>query len=283
MWPGPLPPPREELLAATARADGLLCLLTDRVDTELLDGAPGLRAVANMAVGTDNIDLAECARRGVAVGNTPDVLTEATADLTFALILAAARRLLEAADAVRDGEWHTWEPAGWLGVDVHGATLGIVGLGKIGRAVLRRSEGFGMRMIHHNRRSGLSLDTVLAESDFVSLHCPLNEHTRGLIGERELGLMKPTAILVNTARGEIVDSAALARALSDGSLGGAALDVTDPEPLPPDDPLLRAPNLIVLPHIGSASRAARESMADLAADNLLAALAGRPMPHPADG
>ena len=283
MWPGPLPPPREELLAATARADGLLCLLTDRVDTELLDGAPGLRAVANMAVGTDNIDLAECARRGVAVGNTPDVLTEATADLTFALILAAARRLLEAADAVRDGEWHTWEPAGWLGVDVHGATLGIVGLGKIGRAVLRRSEGFGMRMIHHNRRSGLSLDTVLAESDFVSLHCPLTENTRGLIGERELGLMKPTAILVNTARGEIVDSAALARALSDGGLGGAALDVTDPEPLPPNDPLLRAPNLTVLPHIGSASRAARESMADLAADNLLAALAGRPMPHPADG
>jgi len=283
VWPGPLPPPREELLAATARADGLLCLLTDRVDTELLDGAPGLRAVANMAVGTDNIDLAECARRGVAVGNTPDVLTEATADLTFALILAAARRLLEAADAVRDGEWHTWEPAGWLGVDVHGATLGIVGLGKIGRAVLRRSEGFGMRMIHHNRRSGLSLDTVLAESDFVSLHCPLTENTRGLIGERELGLMKPTAILVNTARGEIVDSAALARALSDGGLGGAALDVTDPEPLPPDDPLLRAPNLTVLPHIGSASRAARESMADLAADNLLAALAGRPMPHPADG
>jgi glyoxylate reductase len=279
VWAGPLPPPREELLTATARADGLLCLLTDRVDAELLDGAPGLRAVANMAVGTDNIDLAECARRGIAVGNTPGVLTEATADLTFALILAAARRLLEAADAVRAGEWHTWEPAGWLGIDVHGATLGIVGLGKIGRAVLRRSEGFGMRVIHHNRGSGLSLDTVLAESDFVSLHCPLTKHTRGLIGERELGLMKPTAILVNTARGEIVDSAALARALSEGRLGGAALDVTDPEPLPPDDPLLRAPNLIVLPHIGSASRATRESMAGLAADNLLAALAGRPMPH----
>ena len=283
VWPGPLPPPREELLAATARADGLLCLLTDRIDAELLDGAPGLRAVANMAVGTDNIDLAECGRRGIAVGNTPGVLTEATADLTFGLILAAARRLLEAADAVRAGEWRTWEPGGWLGVDVHGATLGIIGLGKIGRAVLRRSEGFGMRVIHHNRRSGLSLDTVLSESDFVSLHCPLNEHTRGLIGARELGLMKPTAILVNTARGEIVDSVALARALSDGRLGGAALDVTDPEPLPSNDPLLRAPNLTVVPHIGSASRATRESMADLAADNLLAALAGRPMPHPADG
>ena len=207
-----------------------------------------------MAVGTDNIDLAECGRRGIAVGNTPGVLTEATADLTFGLILAAARRLLEAADAVRAGEWRTWEPGGWLGVDVHGATLGIIGLGKIGRAVLRRSEGFGMRVIHHNRRSGLSLDTVLSESDFVSLHCPLNEHTRGLIGARELGLMKPTAILVNTARGEIVDSVALARALSDGRLGGAALDVTDPEPLPSNDPLLRAPNLTVVPHIGSASQ-----------------------------
>jgi glyoxylate reductase len=278
-WEGPLPPPRERLLAGTARAEGLLCLLTDRVDAELLDASPRLRAVANMAVGTDNIDLNECARRGIVVGNTPGVLTEATADLTFALILAAARRLAEAADAVRAGEWRTWQPAGWLGVDVHGATLGIIGLGKIGRAVLRRSEGFGMRVIHHGRRSGLSLDTVLAESDFVSIHCPLTEQTRGLIGERELDLMKPTAILVNTARGEIVDTGALTRALDQGRLGGAGLDVTDPEPLPADDPLLRAPNVTVLPHVGSASRATRESMADLAVDNLLAALAGRPMPH----
>jgi glyoxylate reductase len=274
-----MPPTREQLEAGVARSEGLLCLLTDRIDAQLLDAAPRLRAVANMAVGTDNIDLGECSRRGIAVGNTPGVLTEATADLTFALILAAARRLLEAADAVRAGEWRTWGPADWLGVDVHGATLGIIGLGKIGRAVLRRSEGFGMRVIHHNRRSGLSLDTVLAESDFVSIHCPLTEETRGLIGERELGLMKPTAILVNTARGEIVDTGALTRALVEGRLGGAALDVTDPEPLPADDPLLRAPNVTVLPHIGSASKATRESMADLAVDNLLAALAGRPMPH----
>ena len=279
VWEGPLPPTREQLQAGVARSEGLLCLLTDRVDAQLLDAAPRLRAVANMAVGTDNIDLGECSRRGIAVGNTPGVLTEATADLTFALILAAARRLLEAADAVRAGEWRTWGPTDWLGVDVHGATLGIIGLGKIGRAVLRRSEGFGMRVIHHNRRSGLSLDTVLAESDFVSIHCPLTEETRGLIGERELGLMKPTAILVNTARGEIVDTRALAKALDQGRLGGAALDVTDPEPLPADDPLLRAPNVTVLPHIGSASKATRESMADLAVDNLLAALAGRPMPH----
>jgi glyoxylate reductase len=279
VWEGPMPPTRKQLEAGVARSEGLLCLLTDRIDAQLLDAAPRLLAVANMAVGTDNIDLGECSRRGIAVGNTPGVLTEATADLTFALILAAARRLLEAADAVRAGEWRTWGPADWLGVDVHGATLGIIGLGKIGRAVLRRSEGFGMRVIHHNRRSGLSLDTVLAESDFVSIHCPLTEETRGLIGERELGLMKPTAILVNTARGEIVDTGALTRALVEGRLGGAALDVTDPEPLSADDPLLRVPNVTVLPHIGSASKATRESMADLAVDNLLAALAGRPMPH----
>jgi glyoxylate reductase len=261
VWNGELPPPRDELLGRTTTAEGLLCLLTDRVDAELLDACPELRAVANMAVGTDNIDLVECAQRGIAVGNIPGVLTEA-------------------AGAVRAGQWRTWEPAGWLGQDVHGATLGIVGLGKIGRAVARRSEGFGMRLLHHNRTSGMSLDTVLADSDFVSIHCPLTEQTRGLIGERELRQMKPTATLVNTARGEIVDPRALATALREGWIAGAALDVTDPEPLAPDDPLLQAPNLIVLPHIGSASHATREAMADLAVDNLIAALAGRAMPNP---
>ncbi len=280
VWNGELPPPRDELLGRTTTAEGLLCLLTDRVDAELLDACPELRAVANMAVGTDNIDLAECAQRGIPVGNTPGVLTEATADLAFALILASARHLIEAAGAVRAGQWRTWEPAGWLGQDVHGATLGIIGLGKIGRAMVRRSEGFGMRLLHHDRTSGMSLDTVLADSDFVSIHCPLTEQTRGLIGERELRQMKPTATLVNTARGEIVDPRALATALREGWIAGAALDVTDPEPLAPDDPLLQAPNLIVLPHIGSASHATREAMADLAVDNLIAALAGRAMPNP---
>lgn len=280
LWEGELPPPREELLRLIADAEGLLCLLTDAVDEELLDAAPRLRAVANLAVGVDNIDLAACARRGIPVGNTPDVLTEATADLAFALLLAAARRLPEAAEAVRAGEWRTWEPAGWLGVDVHGATLGVIGLGKIGRAVVRRSEGFEMRTIHHNRTSGLSLDTVLTDADFVSIHCPLTDETRGLIGERELGLMRPDAILINTARGEIVDSKALGRALHEGWIGGAALDVTDPEPLPADHELLDAPNLLVLPHVGSASHSAREAMAELAVENLLAALAGREMPNP---
>ena len=279
LWEGELPPPRAELLARTASAEGLLCLLTDVVDEELLASAPDLRAVANLAVGVDNIDLDACEARGIPVGNTPDVLTEATADLTFALLLAAARRLPEAEAAVRAGEWRTWEPAGWLGADVHGATLGVVGLGKIGRAVVRRSEGFEMRVLHHNRRSGLSLETVLADSDYVTLHCPLTDETRGLIGERELRMMKPTALLINTARGEIVEPAALRRALEEGWIAGAGIDVTDPEPLPADDPLLGAPNLLVLPHIGSASRSAREAMAAIAVDNLIAALAGRQMPH----
>ncbi len=278
LWPGDLPPEPTELRERLADAEGLLCLLTDRVDAELLDAAPRLRAIANLAVGTDNIDLAECERRGIRVGNTPGVLTEATADLAFALILAGARRLLEAADAVRGGEWHTWEPRGWLGQDVHGATLGIIGPGKIGRAVAKRAEGFEMTVIQAGR--GTPLRALLTESDFVSLHCPLTDATRGLIGAPEFELMKPTAILVNTARGEIIDQEALRVALVDGTIGGAAIDVTDPEPLPAGHPLLAAPNLTVLPHIGSASVAAREAMAELAVENLLAALAGEPMPNP---
>lgn len=281
VWEGDGPPPRERLLELVADAEGLLALLTDGVDDDLLEAAPQLRAVANLAVGVDNIDLEACARRGIAVGNTPGVLVEATADLAFAVLLASARRLPEAAAAVRAGEWRTWEPAGWLGADVHGATLGIVGPGRIGSAVARRAEGFGMRILTHGRDSGAPLEQLLGESDFVSLHCPLTEATRGLIGERELRLMKPEAVLVNTARGEIVDPSALARALQEGWIAAAGLDVTDPEPLPADDPLLGAPNLLVLPHIGSASHSAREAMADLAVDNLLAALAGRPMPNPA--
>jgi glyoxylate reductase len=281
VWEGEMPPSREELLAAVAGAEGLLCLLTERIDAELLDAAPRLRAIANLAVGVDNIDLAECGRRGIPVGNTPSVLTEATADLAFALILASARRLLEAADAVKAGEWRTWEPAGWLGHDVHGATLGIIGGGKIGSAVARRAEGFGMEVIVAGR--GTPLDHLLADSDFVSIHCPLTEETRHLIGAEELEAMKPTAHLVNTARGEIVDPDALRAALKAGAIAGAALDVTEPEPLPPDHPLLAAPNLIVLPHIGSGSHASRAAMADLAVDNLLAALAdpAMPMPNPA--
>lgn len=275
-----LPPDAEELraLAGDLEPEGLLCLLTERVDAALLDAAPSIRAVANMAVGTDNIDLAECERRGIAVGNTPGVLTQATADLAFALLLACARNLIAAEAAVRAGKWRTWEPGGWLGADLDGATLLIVGPGQIGSAVARRAEGFGMQVRSAGRDDELA--PLLAEADFVSIHCPLTERTRGLIGAAELEVMKPTAYLINTARGEIVDHEALRGALVSGSIAGAGLDVTTPEPLPPEDPLLGAPNLIVLPHIGSASHRAREAMARLAAENLIAALAGEAMPNP---
>jgi len=278
------PPSRERLLSAVADAEGLLCLLTEMVDAELLDAAPGLRAIANMAVGTDNIDLEECRRRGIPVGNTPGVLTQTTADLAFALILASARRICEGAAAVRAGEWRSWEPGGWLGRDVHGATLGIIGGGAIGRAVARRASGFSMRVLINGGPTApgtsmhVSLDQLLRESDFVTLHAPLNDRTRGLIGKTALKKMKPTAILVNTARGEIVNTEALRHALIEGWIAGAALDVTDPEPLPPDHPLLEAPNLTVVPHIGSASVSTREAMAEIAVENLLAALDGEPMP-----
>ena len=278
VWPERLPPAPEELRAAAARAEGLLTMLTDRVDAELVAAAPRMRAIANLAVGTDNIDVDAAEARGVAVGNTPDVLTDATADLAFALLLAAARRLQLAAAEVRAGAWVSWEPAHALGADVTGATLGIVGWGRIGQAVARRAAGFGMEVIHSRPTP---LDELLERADFVSLHVPLTDDTRHLIGAEQLRRMKPTAMLVNTARGGVVDQAALREALRSGEIAGAALDVTEPEPLPPDDPLLDAPNLLVVPHIGSATVRTRARMADMAVDNLLAALDGKPMPHPA--
>ncbi len=277
--PGPLPPDPEILRALLAEAHGVLTMLTDRVDTALLNAAPGLRVVANFAVGCDNIDLAACAARGVQVGVTPDVLTEATADLAFALLLAAARRLAEGERAVRDGHWKTWEPAGWLGADVHGRVLAIVGAGRIGEAVARRARGFSMTVLRVGRDH--DLHRTLARADFVSVHTPLTPSTHHLIDAAALAACKPGAILVNTARGGVVDQFALAEALRGGHLAAAALDVTDPEPLPPEDPLLRAPNLLVVPHIGSATWGARERMAQLAVDNLLAGLDGAPLPHPA--
>jgi glyoxylate reductase len=279
LWPGNLPPHPTELREHVADAEGLLCLLTDRVDQALLDAAPRLRAIANYAVGSDNIDLQAAAARGIPVGVTPDVLTDATADLAFALLLAAARRVVEGHDAVRQGRWRTWEPRGWLGAPVHGATLAIVGPGRIGEAVARRAAGFDMDIIRVGR--GDDLHAALARADFVSLHAPLTPATRHLVDDAALCAMRPTAILVNTARGGLVDQDALRRALEEGRLAAAALDVTDPEPLPPGDPLLGAPNLLVLPHVGSATTAARARMTELAVENLLAGLAGRPMPHPA--
>jgi glyoxylate reductase len=280
VWEHDEPPPADVLRERVADVDGLLTMLTERVDHALLDAAPRLKAVANMAVGTDNIDLEATAARGIAVGNTPGVLTDTTADLAFALLLAVARRLPEGAAEVREGAWGPWQPAHGLGADVAGATLGIVGWGRIGQAMARRGEGFGMEVIHSSRSSGLPLHELLGSADFVSLHTPLTPATRQLIDAPALALMKPTAFLINTARGGVVDQAALRDALIERRIAGAGLDVTDPEPLPADDPLLDAPNLLVVPHIGSATVRTRERMAAMAADNLLAALAGRPMPHP---
>lgn len=290
VWEEPLPPPREVLLAEAREADGLITLLTDRIDEPLLSVAPRLRVVSNVAVGYDNIDVAACTARRVAVGNTPGVLTETTADFAFALLLGLARRVVEADAYVRAGRWKTWEPGLLLGVDVHGATLGLVGLGAIGAAVARRARGFGMRVLYVNRRARPELEaelglervdkaTLLAESDFVSLHVALCDQTRHWLGREELAAMKPGAMLVNTARGAVVDQAALEEALASGHLGGAALDVTDPEPLSADSLLLKLPNVLLAPHIASASHATRGRMASMAVDNLLAALEGRKPPH----
>jgi lactate dehydrogenase-like 2-hydroxyacid dehydrogenase len=279
VWPERLPPPRSELLARAPELEGLLSLLTDPVDAELIAAAPALRAISNYAVGVDNVDVEAAAARGIPVGNTPDVLTESTADLALALMLGIARRLAEGEAFVRAGEWQTWEPGLMLGRDLHGATVGIVGYGRIGQAVGRRLAGFGCEVLTTSRSGGVPLDELLERSDFVTIHTPLTQATRGLIDDAALRRMKPTAYLVNTARGPIVDTDALARALHAGELAGAALDVTDPEPLPGDHPLLAAPNLLVVPHVGSATVATRERMADMAVDNLLAGLAGEPMPN----
>jgi glyoxylate reductase len=279
VWPGQLPPGRDELLSRAPVLQGLLSLLTDPVDAELIGAAPRLRAISNYAVGVDNVDLDAAAARGIQVGNTPGVLTDTTADLALALMLGISRHLVEGDAYVRRGEWRTWEPGVLLGRDLHAATVGIVGFGRIGQAVARRLEGFGCEILYTSRSGGVPLEELLDRSDFVSVHTPLTAETRSLIGDEALARMKPTAYLVNTARGPIVDSEALGRALRAGRIAGAALDVTDPEPPPAGDPLLDAPNLLVLPHLGSATHATRERMADMAVDNLLAGLAGERMPH----
>jgi glyoxylate reductase len=281
IWPERLPPDPDRLRAGAEKAQGLLTMLSDRVDAALIEACPELRAIANYAVGFDNIDLDAASARDIQVGNTPDVLTDATADLAFALLMAAARKLPQAMADVSKGDWLTWEPARYLGASVHGATLGIIGMGRIGAAVARRGRGFDMEVIHSDIGGGLPLEELLERSDFVSLHAPLTPETHHLIDAHALSRMRSSAILVNTARGPMVDQQALAQALREGTIAGAALDVTDPEPPDRNDPLLSAPNLIVTPHIGSATRAAREQMADMAVDNLLAGLDGRPMPHPA--
>ena len=278
VWEQQLPPSAEELSARTQPVQGLLSLLTDPVDRDLLEAAPDLRAISNYAVGVDNVDTDAATERGIPVGNTPGVLTDSTADLALALMLGIGRRIAEGDAYVRRGEWRTWEPGLLLGRDLHGATVGIVGFGRIGRAVARRCEGFGCELLHSGGEGGIELEELLARSDFVTLHAPLKPATRGLIGTEALAAMKQGAYLINTARGPLIDTEALVRALHEGAIAGAALDVTDPEPLPGDHPLLQAPNLLVVPHIGSADRATRARMADMAVDNLLAGLAGERMP-----
>jgi glyoxylate reductase len=279
LWRGPMPPGREWLLERAPSAEGILSLLTDRIDGELIATAPRLRVISNYAVGVDNIDVLAAAARAIPVGCTPDVLTDATADLAMALLLALARRLREAERDLRAGRWLTWEPARWLGLELRGATLAIVGPGRIGTAVAERARAFGMEVLPFGRRDDLR--HALERADVISLHAPLTAGTRHLIGEDALRAMKPTALLINTARGGLIDQAALARALAEGWIAGAALDVSDPEPLPADDGLLEAPNLLLLPHIGSATRAARAAMAERAVSNLLAGLEGAPLPYPA--
>jgi lactate dehydrogenase-like 2-hydroxyacid dehydrogenase len=293
LWEDELPAPRDELLRRVTGVDGILSLLTDRIDDELLDAAgPALKVVSNYAVGFDNIDVAACARRGIPVGNTPGVLTETTADLAWTLLMAAARRVPEGDRYVRAGDWKTWGPLLLLGPDVHGATIGIVGFGRIGQAVARRAQGFGMRILYHDLAelpasvteplgaTYAPLEVVLAQSDFVSLHVNLSAETRHLINARTLAEMKPTAVLVNTSRGPVIDQIALADALRDGTIWAAALDVTDPEPIPMDDPLVGLDNCLIVPHIASASRATRGKMAAMAAANLIAGVHGEPLPTP---
>jgi len=290
-WEEPLPPPRQVLMENVGDIEGLLSLLTDKIDAELMDKAPKLKVISNYAVGFDNIAIPEATKRGIIVGNTPGVLTETTADLTFALLLAAARRVVEGDKEVRAGKWKTWGPMTLLGQDIHGATLGIVGLGRIGAAVARRAKGFGMKIMYYDvvrqnkveEELGIQyagLDKVLSESDFITTHTNLTKETHHLIGAKQFGMMKRTCILVNTSRGPIVDNMALFEALRDKKIAYAGLDVTEPEPMPADHPLLKLDNVIVVPHIASASVATRTKMGLMAADNLIAGLKGEMPPNP---
>lgn len=290
VWEDPLPPPRDVLLEKVAGCEGILALLTDKIDSELMDAAgPQLKVVSNFAVGYNNIDIAEATRRGIRVGNTPDVLTDATADMALALMLAAGRRIIESQDYVRQQKWKTWEPQGLIGQDLSGKILGIVGLGRIGQATARRCRGgWDMQVVYHSRSDKESAErelgarrvdweTLLAESDFVSVHTDLNETTKSMFNAAAFKRMKSSAVFVNTARGPIHHHGDLYEALRDGEIFAAGLDVTDPEPINPDDPLLTLPNCVIAPHIGSATVSSRNGMSEIAADNLLAGVRGEPL------
>jgi len=290
-WDGPLPPPREVLEENVTNIEGLLSLLTDKIDAALMDKAPKLKVISNYAVGFDNIDIPAATKRGIIVGNTPGVLTETTADLAFALLMAAGRRVVEGDKEVRAGKWKTWGPMTLLGQDVHGATLGIIGLGRIGAAVAQRAKGFGMKILYYDiirnekaeKELGIQytdLNNLLSQSDFITIHTNLTKETHHLMGAKQFDLMKRTGILVNTSRGPIVDNMALYEALRSRKIAYAALDVTEPEPLPADHPLVTLDNVIVVPHIASASVASRTKMGLMAADNLIAGLKGEMPPNP---
>ena len=289
VWEGSGPPPRAELEARMPHLDGLLSLLTDPLDAKMITLAgPNFCVLSQMAVGTDNIDLAAASARRIPVGHTPGVLTEACADFAMALLLAAARRVVEGDREVRAGIWRPWGPDILVGKDLYGGTLGIVGFGRIGQAVARRAQGFGMRLLVHDLNPDthleksfgiqfVTLPELLRQSDFVSIHVYLSAQTRGMFNAETLGQMKPGAVLVNTARGPIVEPQALQAALESGRLSAAALDVFDPEPIPPDSPLLAMPNVIITPHIASAAGQVRLNMAQIAVENLLLGLAGQPL------
>jgi glyoxylate reductase len=292
LWDEELPPPPQALLEHARGVEAILCLLTDRIDAEVMDAAgPQLKVISNCAVGYDNILVAEATRRGIPVGNTPGVLTDTTADFAFALLMAAARRVVEGDAFTRAGKWKTWGLTQLLGQDVTGATLGIIGFGRIGRGMAKRAQGFSMRVLYFDPAiqddpyvaefgaQRADLDSLLRQADFVSVHTPLSEATYHLIGTEALAKMKPTAILINTARGPIVDPEALYRALKDGVICYAALDVTEPEPIPMDHPLLTLPNIIIAPHIASASVKTRGKMIQMSIDNLLAGLRGERLPN----
>ena len=291
VWPEQLPPPAEVLRQKLADCDGLVSLLTDRVDGALLAAAPRLKVVSNFAVGFNNVDVAACTARGVAVGNTPGVLTDATADTAVTLMLAAARRLGESAADAKAGRWKTWEPLGWLGQDLAGRTVGIVGMGRIGFAAARRlHRGWDMNVLYTDQVAvpkaeselgarRVELDELLAQSDFVSVHTDLNPSTQGMFNRERFAKMKSTAVFVNTARGPLVDQPALADALRRGVIFAAGLDVTDPEPLPPNHELYTLPNCIIVPHIASATVGTRNAMATICAENLLAGVEGRRLPN----
>ncbi|MDK2384858.1 MAG: glyoxylate reductase [Candidatus Korarchaeota archaeon] len=291
LWTDEAPPPKDVIIERVRDVDALVSLLTDPIDAEVFDAAPKLRIVSQYAVGYDNIDIEEATKRGIYVTNTPGVLTETVADFTFALMLAVARRVVEADRYIREGRWKVaWHPLMMLGSDVYGRTLGIVGMGRIGSAVARRAKGFGMRILYYDsvRREDLEkelgaefvdLNRLLEESDYVSLHVPLTPETYHLIGEEQLRKMKPTAFLINTARGKVVDQKALYKALKEGWIAGAGLDVFEQEPISPEDPLLKLDNVVLAPHAASASHETRSRMAETVAETLIACLNGKVPPN----